>query len=315
MNYFDNFIFTVNVIFPLVALMVGGFGAKKAGMVSDATANQCNSLMFKIFLPILLFNNVRAASIQTILNPRIFLFAIVFILLSFATVTAIIVLVEKDNSKRGVMIQGICRSNYALFGLPLIALLHPNDDLGVAAALVAIVIPMFNVLSVIVLTVFSGGEINIKRIAKNLVQNRLILGTLLGVIVLLCGIELPQMLNSTFNYFGVVATPLALFMLGAKFDFSGFRRIGRQVAIICAGRLVILPTIVMTIAVLMGFKGVELSCLMIIFYSPTAASSYVMAVETGGDGDLAAAAVVSTTLFSVLTIFCVIFVFNGLGLI
>ncbi len=314
-NYFDNLIFTINVIFPLVALMAVGFGAKHLKKVSKDTVSQCNSLMFKLFLPILLFNNVRNTSLDSIMNFEVFGFVLVFVTLSFIITTIIIMKVEKDNSKRGVMIQGICRSNYALFGLPLIELLHPGQDLGIAAALVAIVIPIYNIYSVIILTVFNGGEIKIKKILKNLVSNTLIIGTLCGVIVLLLGVKMPQMLDSTFNNFAVIATPLALFMLGASFDMSRVKKIGKQLAIICAGRLVILPTIVVGIAILMGFRGIELTCLMVIFYSPTAASSYVMAVEMGGDGDLAAGTVVMTTMLCVVSMFVVIYTFNGFGLL
>ncbi len=315
MDYAANFIFTLSVIFPLVALMAVGYGAKKIKLVSDNTVNECNKLVFKIFLPVLLFNNVRKTTLDSILNPSIFLFVLIFIILSFAVSGVFVVLTEKENTKRGVMIQAISRSNYAIFGLPLLELLKPNADLGIAAALVAVVIPSLNVLSVIVLTIFSNKDFNVKKIIKNVLTNNLIIGTVLGAVLLLLNVNMPTMLDSTFNYFGAVATPLALFMLGAKFDLKGFKRVGKQLIVICAGRLVVLPTLIITAAIIFGFRDVELACLTIIFYAPTAASSYVMAVESGGDSDLAAGAVVMTTLLSVITMFIVIFIFNGLGLI
>ncbi len=315
MIYLTNFLFTVSVIFPLVALMLGGFIARQKSLVSEHTANQCNNLVFKIFLPILLFNNVRGTTIESISSPWIFIFILVTIPVMFLLVTFIIVAIEKDNSKRGVMVQGICRSNYAIFGLPLVALLHPGEDLAIASTLVAAIIPSYNVCSIIVLTIFGGGKINIRRILKSLASNNLIIATLLGVVLMITGVELPEMINNMLNYFAAVATPLALFMLGAKFDFSCFSKVGKQLIITCVGRLVVLPTIVITIAIMLGFRGVELTCLMIMFYAPTAASSYVMAVEMGGDGDLAASTVVTTTVLSVVSMFLVIFSFVSLGFI
>ncbi len=315
MNYTENLLYTLGVIIPLVALMFGGYVAKQKNMVNATTAGQCNNLVFKIFLPLLLFNNLRSTTITSISEPQVFLFVALAIPLLFILVTLLVVIIEKDNPKRGVMIQGMCRSNYAIFGLPMVSLLQPGEDLAVAATLIAVVIPAYNIFSVIVLTIFGGGRIEPLKILKSLATNNLIIATLCGIAFMVFGIKLPVALGNTIDYFAVTATPLALFMLGAKFDFSGFLRIGKQLVIICFGKLAVLPTIVVAAAILLGFRGVELTCLMVIFYAPTAASSYVMAVEMGGDGDLASSTVVVTTTLSTITMFIVIFTLKNFGMI
>ena len=49
--------------------------------------------------------------------------------------------------------------------------------------------------------------------------------------------------------------------------------------------------------------------------SPVAVSSYTMALEMKGDGELAGALVVFTSAFSILTMFLFIFTLKSLGLI
>ncbi len=315
MNHLSNLVFTANVIIPMLSLMVGGFVVRKIKLVSDQTANQCVELVFNIFLPVSIFNSVRRTTIAQISDVRFFIYAISAIVLSFVIFTVVTSLFEKDNSKRGVIIQGICRSNYAIFGLPLVTMLHPDADTGLAAMLVAIAIPLFNILSIIVLTVFGNGKVSIIAITKSLITNKLIIATFFGAIMLFASLELPEVVDSSLNNFAAISTPLALFMLGAKFDLERMKSIGKQIVIICFGRLVILPVILIAIAVLLDFREVALSSLMILFCAPTAGSSYVMAKEMGGDADLAAASIVATTFFSIITIFIAIFVLNGLNLI
>ena len=56
----------------------------------------------------------------------------------------------------GVLIQGIARSNYAIFGIPLVMMMYPEGDTSIAVLLVAVVVPVFNVLSTIALMIFGG---------------------------------------------------------------------------------------------------------------------------------------------------------------
>ncbi len=315
MDYLGNFIFSANVVIPLMSVVIIGYIVRQLNIIDDKTVSQCNSLTFKVFLPILLLNNVRNTSLDSITSPGLFVMVTMTIVLSFFVVTFIVMAIERDNRKRSVMIQGICRSNYALFGLPLINLLQPDSDLALASLLVAIVIPLYNILSVIVFSIFGHKKPEIKKVIISIATNPLIIGTFIGGILLFANIELPTMIDSSINSIAVIASPFALFMLGARFDLKQIGRIGKQLVAICLGRLIVLPTIIIMIAIALGFRDMELTCIMVIFCAPTAASSYVMAETMGGDGDLAAATVVSTTLFSIFTMFVVIFALNSLGFI
>ncbi len=311
----DNLIFSANVVIPLLAVMLAGYIARKLNIIGDKAVSECNSLVFKMFLPIHLFNSTRNATADEISNIGFFIFVIVFIVLFFILSTITIIPLEKDNRKRGVMVQGICRSNYAMFGLPMITLLLPQADLSLASVLVAVVIPTYNVLSVIVLTYFGSKKADIRSIVIAIIKNPLIIATAIGVTIMQLDFTLPKILDTSFINIGSIATPFALFMLGAKFDFSELKRIGRQLWIVCFGRLIIIPLIVMSVAVLFGYRATELACVMVVFASPTAASSYVMAEKMGGDGDLASSIVVFTNAISIITMFLIIYTIKTLGFI
>ena len=77
--------------------------------------------------------------------------------------------------------------------------------------------------------------------------------------------------------------------------------------------LALFPLIAVSIAAMLGMRGVELACMLLAFGSPTAVNSAVMAQQMGSDGDLATEAVVFTTAFSALTMFLFVFALKTLG--
>ena len=86
-----------------------------------------------------------------------------------------------------MLIQCAFRSNYAIIGLPLARAIGGDEALATAAVISAVGIPVFNVLAVIVLSVYSydnkKGSISPLGIAKSICRNPLIIGV---VSALLC---------------------------------------------------------------------------------------------------------------------------------
>ena len=66
------------------------------------------------------------------------------------------VIVTKEPLRRGVLVQCAFRSNYALIGLSLVSALGGDGALAIASILSAFTIPVFNILAVIALSMFTG---------------------------------------------------------------------------------------------------------------------------------------------------------------
>ena len=71
----------------------------------------------------------------------------------------------------------------------------------------------------------------------------------------------------------------------------------------------------MGIGIALGLRGVALACTYIAFGAPTAVSSYPMAQQMGGDGELAAETVAISSAFCILTTFLFVFAMKSMGLI
>ena len=159
----------------------------------------------------------------------------------------------------------------------------------------------------------SGSAREIIAMARGVLLNPLILGTLAGLLLWRLQVTLPPVLDKPVRSLAGVATPLALFLLGASIDFEKTRANTRLLTIGVSGRLVFVPLVFLTGAVLMGIRDVSLATLIAVFASPTAVSSYPMAQQMGGDADFAAAQVALTTAFSGVTVFLWVFIFRMAG--
>lgn len=299
----ENFIISMNVVLPLFLSMALGYALKYTKLFDEHSLKVMNNSVFKIFLPTMLFYNIYQTDIKSAFNPKLLAFAVVTVLIIFAVTFILVPIWEKDNKKKGVLIQGIFRSNFIIFGIPLIEAMYGSSGTGVAAILIAVVVPMYNVMAVTSLSVFLGKTIDYKKIVKNILTNPLIIASAIGLTVLLCGIKLPSAVEKTVRDLGNVATPLALVVLGASFDFKKTAGDVKQIFVGVFGRLVLVPIIFIPIAAYFGFRNEEMMALLAMYCAPTAVSSFTMAQSMGSDGDLAAALLVYGAAFSVITMF------------
>ena len=311
----ENLILSFNIVLPIFLILSLGYILKKLKILDELTTKNMNSINFKVFLPLLLFYNVYKTDLSVVFNPKLLIFSIISVILVFLLLFIIIPLLEKDNRKRGVIIQGIFRSNFVIFGVPVCEALFGQNATGVASMLIAVVVPLFNFLAVICLEIYRGGNINFKKIIKGIITNPLIIASIIGLFFIYFKIKLPAPIEKTINDISKIATPLAFILLGSSFTFSAFSVYIKQLSITLLGKLIIVPGIVLYIAALLGFRNIELTCLLSVFASPTAVSSYTMAEQMDGDSILAGQIVVLTSIISIITVFLWIFILKQFHLI
>lgn len=309
----DDLLFSLNTVFPLLGMMAIGFAARRLGIIGESAARQINACVFKIFLPLLLCFNIVDTKLGASFDGRTLLYAFVTTLSCFGVLFFVTPRLCHDRASCGVLIQGIARSNYAIFGIPLVSMMYPNADTSIAVIMVVVVVPVFNVLSTIALMVFAGERTHPLRILKGVLLNPLIIATLAGFLLWYFQIPLPTMIETPLRNLGSIATPLALFILGASLDFGKARANGKLLVISVTGRLIGVPLIFLSLAIALGIRDVSLAALIAVYASPTSVSSFPMAQQMGGNGDLAGGQVVFTTVFSILTVFLWVFALRSLG--
>lgn len=311
----NSFVLAFSVVCPLFLMMALGCFLHRIGMFPDNFMRQLNKVCFNVFLPLLLFINVYDSDFSAAFKPKLLLFAVLSLAALFAVLMLFVPKFVPDCARRGVVVQGIMRSNFVLFGLPVVASLYGTGQTGVTPILIAFIVPLFNLLSVVALEYFKGDTTNWKRIAKGILTNPLILGAAAAFFCILTGLQLPMVLDKTVRDIAKIATPLSLIVLGGSFTISSLKSNWKALLCTVSGRLVFVPLVFVSLAVLLGIRGEALGALMIMFASPTAVSSFTMAQQMEADDTLAGQIVVMTSVFAILTIFFWIGILNQTGLL
>lgn len=311
----SSLLISFNAIVPLFMIIALGYLMKRLGVIGETEVKRFNTACFYTFMPIMLFYDVYTADLAGSVRPFFFIYAIgMLFLLTFLTVL-LVLRVEKDDSCRGVMIQAAFRSNFVLLGIPIsTALVGGSGALGVTALTVAIVVPLFNVMAVVVLEIFRGGRVKPGTIALNILKNPLIIGGLSGLFLKLLGVKLPQFLLIFGGKMESGCFAIALFLLGASFEFKFLSDYKKDLTITVLLRLVVFPAVALFGAAVLGIRGAEFVTLIALFAAPCAINSFNMAMQMGGNKDLAASAVMTTSALSFFTLFIWVTLFKMLGM-
>ena len=309
----NDLLFSLNTVLPLLLIMLAGFLARRAGILDSVGVRQANSAVFHVFLPLLLGLNIMDTELGTALDFQTLLYAMAAVVLTFLIMFRIAPRLCGEPNGRGVLIQGVARSNYAIYGIPLVLMMYPEGDHSISALMVVAVVPLFNIFSTVALMRYNGKSPGVRDIALGVLGNPLILGTLAGFALWLLHWQFPPLLDRPLRSLAGIATPLALFLLGAGIEFGKGNVNTRLLWLGVTGRLILVPGVFLTLAVLLGIRDVSLATLIAVFASPTAVSSFPMAQQLGGDADFAAAQVALTTALSGVTVFLWIFALKALG--
>lgn len=311
-----DLLFSLRVVFPLLVMMAVGYAARRLGVIGAQGIREANRAVFTIFLPLLIFFNIYDTELGAAVDGGTLLLALGGALLVFGVMFALAPRLCGRREARGVLIQGVARSNYAIFGIPLVLSMYPGSDTAIASLMILVAVPVFNILSVLALMLYGSEEkLGARRALLGIATNPLTIATVLGFALWKLAVPLPELVASPLRSLGKMASPLALFLLGASLDFGKAKADLRLLTVGVLGRLVAVPAVMLTAAALLGVRDVSLATLVAVFASPTSVSSYPMAQQMGGDDGLAGALVVFTTAFSILTVFLWILLLRGLGLL
>ena len=279
---------------------------------------QANAIVFKIFLPCMLFYNVYQSDIGAEIHSRIKLciWAAGGLLILFVLLCLIVPKVVKQENQQGVVIQGIFRSNYVIFGVAVVQNMYGVKSTTTAAILSAILVPMYNFLAVVALSIFGEKrETDWKKIILDIVKNPLIISSVLGIIFSLLGIRLPTAVDTTVQDLAKLSTPIAFMILGGDLDFSKVKGNLKVASVVLTIKLVILPLIMIPMIVMMGYRDADLLSGLLAYQTPVAVSSYIMAQQAGADGQLAGQLVVFSSVLSIFTLFVTILILRTIGLL
>lgn len=320
----DSFIFALSAVAPIVLAVIVGYFFKKIGMMDEDFAKKANKLVFRAFMPVMLFVNIYKMSLSDV-DLGFIGYCLIALFIIFALSIPACMMIAGKKDRVGVLVQAIFRSGYSLIGIPLAGSLYGDEGMMAATILSAALIPCFNVLAVISLSALgndSGEKVSPKKIILDIIKNPLIIGIFAALVCVAVRTFVLEPMGITFKlsdiaplfqvlqYLANLAIPLALLVLGAQFEFSAVAALKKEIIFGTLVRTVIVPALVLGVAYVFfrdRFTPGQFATLVAAFATPVAVPSVPMVQEMGGDVTLAGQLVVWSTLVSALTVFLVTF--------
>lgn len=329
-----------NAVLPIVLLILLGWVLRRVGFLTQEFVKVGNKFVFRVCLSCSLFINVYNIQDVGSIDWNFILFCLSTAIVLFGIGMVVAILTTEVRRRRGVILQCVFRGNFAIVGLPLAAALGGDEALEIASVLSAFILPLWNALGVVALSIYSDEpgtpRQNATRILRSVIKNPMILGAFFGLCCLLIR-ELQNLLfghlvfslqrDVTFLYTAAnnlktLSSPLALVVMGAQFEFSAVRGMFKEIAVGTLSRILLAPVLGISVAYLLSTHTNLLSCgvneypaLIGILGSPAAVSGAVMAGQMGNDEQLATQAVVWTSICSIFTVFGIVCALMAMGLL
>ncbi len=310
----SNFFVALGGVVPLFCLMAVGVFVKRSRLLSEEELRHVNRMVFRVFFFFMMFYNIYISDPGTAFQPLLMLFGAGGVLLTALVFTGIVCRIEPENARRGPMIQAAFRGNYVLMGIPLVSNIFGDAAVAIPTMMIAAIVPLYNVLGVLVLETFRGGRFDLLPILRSVLMNPMILGAITGALCRLVELPIPAPVLKPVAQIAAATTPVALIILGASFHGGSYHAHLRQLIFSVASRLIIVPAIVLSLAIVLGFRGVELVTLIAVFATPCAVAGFAMAQQMQADAELAGNSVVYSSALSCFTIFGWVFLLKTLEL-
>lgn len=316
----EDFLFSLNSTLPVFLIIVAGYVFMRTRMFTEEFIRVTDRFVFKVTLPVMLMLDVAETDIGSTFSAKFVLFCMIGTCVMFLGIWIPCLLFMKDRDMIGAFAMSSARGSAAVLGVAFAENIF--GDAGMTAMMIMASVPLYNIFSVIFLTLGAKNRdrsVSPKQqtlnVLKGIVTNPLIIAIFVGMIFAYFRIEIPTIPSKFLHSLGNTATPMALLVVGASFDWQKAWLKIKPTLGAAVIKLVILPLIFMPIAISMGFNGQQLIAILTMSGSPTTVACYIMAKNMDNDEVLTSAIVMVTTLFSSVTLTICVYVLRIMNLL
>jgi len=295
----------VNALIPVISLIVLGLLLKRSSVFSEHSWSAFANLCYFVLFPALLIKTLATARLGT---TEMLLFAGMVLFAVFAMSGFMLLLYPLLTRRFGVsgpaftsLFQGATRW-HGFIALSIVGLLFGDEGIAYMAITMAVIIPPLNIINVSVLARFTDADSSLRIVIDKLYRNPFILACIAGASLNLSGIGLPGPLYTVFDILGGGALGLGLLTVGAGLKLGMVLDQRFLVSFGTVIRLLGMPVLMFTGAWIFGIHGMPRTVAVIAASVPTAASSYILARQMGGDASLMANLITVQVLLSAMTL-------------
>lgn len=253
----------LTITFPIFALIGIGYGAVRAGLFAASDMKTLGKYVLNIALPALLFNTVATRDLNEVLNLG---YVVVFALAGLLTIGVTYLwftLQGTGPARRAIAVMGSTCPNSGFLGYPVMLLVFP-DLAGVVLAL-NMVVENFLLIPLCLIFLEASRDRQGKsllRIAEGIIlgvlRRPMVIGLMLGLLVMLSGLPVPQMITRLMEVLATSSSAIALFVIGGS--LVGLPVVGQRslAAQIVAGKLLVSPAMAGLVLLTLPLIGLPL---------------------------------------------------------
>ena len=315
----EYMILSINITMPFILLASLGILMKRRGMIGDTFVTQGNKAVFYFAIPATIFNHIHRADLSSVFDLNFLVFNSVWLILFFLVIWWTANRFMRDKDSVSSFVNSAYRSSLSVVGPPLLVLMFvdaydPNIlPKGILAVSVLLIISYATASTLFAVHDPKARKNGVLGIIISIAKNPVVIGVVIGLIFNIFGWTLPTFASNTVSSLAGLVMPLAMICVGGNLTFHGFDIKFKYVLISVFVKLFIMPISAVIVAYLFGFRGSDLTIIMILNALPMAVGAYVMQAELGGNSYIGASVLMLTMTLSAFTLTLFIFLFRVMG--
>ncbi|MFG1417418.1 AEC family transporter [Xanthobacter sp. V0B-10] len=292
------------IILPVFGMVAIGYGAARAGLVSEKASDGLAEYVFNLALPVLIFRTLSEAKLPEA-QPWGYWFAYfagAFLVFGLAMLAARRLF---GRGHQEAVIHGFAagQANTVFVGVPLILKAYGEEGAVPLFLLIAIHLPIMMVAATLLLEGGAGfSPATLKRLGRQLALNPILVGIYAGGIAQLLGVHATGIPRQLVDLLSASATPCALVSLGLSLRHYGMSGDVRPPILIAFLKLVVHPGAVFLLTLVLPMPRVWAGVAVLFAAMPSGINGYLLAQRYGVAVTTTTSAVSLSTACAVVTV-------------
>lgn len=285
-------------------LIIPGIIFRKKDIISAAQSDGISSLAVNITWPCLVVDAMQMDFSAAVLKDSGYMMAAAMMVFAMAAVVTLVLskLLRLDNSKRYITAFMLLFGNTGFIGIPVIRALYGTEAVFFAAILEMVNDVVIFTIGMMLIQMSAGAKL---RFEPKLFLNPGLIGVIVGLLLFLLDIHLPEVIGGAVEMVGDATTPLTMFLIGYQLGGLKAKEILKDASIyvISFTKLLIVPVLALIVLrVAVGDFSLLEKVLIMSFAMPAGSVSVIFSQQYRGETAFATKTVLLSTLFSIVTI-------------
>lgn len=300
-----------NVV-PIFAMIAIGWAVVASGLMKAEVGDALGDFVFKVAVPVLLFRTIAEADFHGLSPWRLWITYFLGVAVTWTVGHMIATRLFGRDARVGV-ISGVSGAfaNNVFIGLPLVSRFLDKPGVVALSILLSVHLPVMMIAGSLLMEqaerkvsgkASRGVAAILLQVGRNLVQNPLVIGLVIGTVFHVGGIPLTGFVKSIVDQLAAIAAPAALISIGMgvhRYGISG--EIGLA-GVMTAMKLLLLPATVLVASHLLGLSPTETAAMVLTSSVPTGINAWLIASRFGVGHGVAATTITLTTLVGLASV-------------